>query len=72
MDPRKPTAVLHGGPELSEAQRIRSWPDGRMPSVVKVFRGNRHDHFTRTGAKRVQEDGELHVFEWSHSTFVAE
>ncbi len=72
MDLKKPNAVLRGGPELSQEQRIRSRPDDRIPEVVKIFRGNRHDHFRPTGAKRVEPDGELHVFEWSHSTYAAE
>jgi hypothetical protein len=72
MGHEKPNVVLQGGPELGEAERLRTLPADRMPGVVKVFRGNRHDHFTPTGRKIVEEDGQLHVFEWSHSTYVAE
>jgi hypothetical protein len=59
-----PTCLLtDGGPE----RRV-----DRIDADLKLFMGNRHEHF-RPLAETVTIDGrELRIFQWTHSTFVAE
>ncbi|NGO71859.1 DUF5988 family protein [Streptomyces boncukensis] len=67
-----PNALLVGGPDWSndEPWRVRHVKPEQI--TIKVNVGNRYEHFQRTGQEVVREQRQLNVFEWSHSTFVAE
>ncbi|MBH1937178.1 hypothetical protein I5Q34_23390 [Streptomyces sp. AV19] len=67
-----PNAVLVGGPHsgLEQDERIRYTED--LNSSIKVFRGNRYEHFHPTDETTVQDELELHVFRWAGRTYVAE
>lgn len=63
--------VLRGGPpslSLRERMRfVRSTDD-----KLKLFQGNRYDHFEPTGELERHLGRDLHVFVWTGSTYVAE
>jgi hypothetical protein len=67
-----PNAILAGGPaeKLPEAERLRhiTGPESKL----KLLRGNRYEHFQRTAETILHELGELRVFTWTGSTYVAE
>ena len=67
-----PNAVLAGGPahSLPEAERLRHITSSE--SKLKLLRGNRYEHFQRTAETILHELGELRVFAWIGSTYVAE
>lgn len=67
-----PNVFLRGMPSglLIDGARER-WIE-ELGEDLKLFMGNRHEHF-RPLPETVTVDGrELRVFEWTHSTFVAE
>lgn len=67
----RPNAILAGGPKtLPTAERLRHITGSE--SKLKLLRGNRYEHFERTAETIPHELGELHVFAWTGSTYVAE
>ncbi|MFD7919469.1 DUF5988 family protein [Streptomyces sp. NPDC059740] len=68
----KPDAVLVGATptSLPEHERIRCVGDLHLP--LKIFCGNRYEHFVPTRDTVDHPTGVLRVFEWSHTTYVAE
>jgi hypothetical protein len=63
--------MLVGGPvRLSDADRIREVDT--LGASVKIFRGNRYDHFTYSGESREMNGSHLPVFQWSYQTKIAE
>lgn len=63
--------LLVGGPTgLSEADRIREVDT--LANSVKIFRGNRYDHFTYSGESRNLNGAQVPVFQWSYQTKIAE
>ncbi|GAA0467517.1 DUF5988 family protein [Streptomyces stramineus] len=72
MSDNVPNIVLLGGPNsgLDHHERIRYTED--LESAVKVFRGNRYEHFHPTDETTVQGGLELRVFRWRSRTYVAE
>lgn len=67
-----PNAILIGGPAESfpETARLRSASVSEV--ILKVLHGNRYEHFRRTAETIRHELGELSVFTWTGSTYVAE
>jgi hypothetical protein len=75
MSDEKPNAVLRGGPLAGAAltERVTYVEDIEIhPPVVKLFLGNRYEHFHAAAETLVVDDRELPVLSWSHSTYVAE
>ncbi len=71
MSELHPNIILEGGPEWQElGSRLRSVDQSE--SVLKIRAGNRYEHFHRTERQILHQGQQLHVFEWSRSTFVAE
>jgi hypothetical protein len=64
----EPNAVLRGGPGSSE--RVHRVAD--PGAVVKLFNGNRYDHFAPTSETAVHDGRELPVLTWVGCTYVAE
>ncbi len=72
--PEVPNAFLRGIPTslLIDGSREYQAGDQEIDADLKLFMGNRHEHF-RPLAETVRiGDRELRVFEWTHSTFAAE
>lgn len=70
-DELSPNAVLIGGlGRIPHAQRIRWVEDTRRE--LKIFQGNRHEHFRPTAEVFRIGDWELHVYRWTTCTYVAE
>jgi hypothetical protein len=67
-----PNAILTGGPlaDLPEAERLYFVAD--EAESVKLSRGDRYEHYHRSGRTVRHELGELHLFVWACRTFVAE
>ena len=67
-----PNAILAGGPaeSLPEMERVRHITVSE--SKLKLLRGNRYEHFQRTAETILHDLGELRVFAWIGSTYVAE
>jgi hypothetical protein len=67
-----PNVLLTGGTSANvpEEQRLRFAAD--PTDTVKVFMGNRFEHFVPTGEVRQVGGQEVHVLEWSRRTYVAE
>lgn len=70
--PQEPNILLVGGPGLppDSAERIRFAQ--RLDAKIKLFLGNRYEHFEPTQRSAIVDGRELVVFEWSTSTRVAE
>jgi len=68
-----PNVYLSGGqsPYIDEDDRLRHVPDPYQ-GVLKVLCGNRYEHFKSDAETTVVDDRELHVFSWTHSTYLAE
>ncbi len=70
--PEIPNAFLRGIPTSLLIDGARERRVDEIDENLKLFMGNRHEHF-RPLAETVTIGGrELRVFEWTHSTFVAE
>ncbi|HXR69794.1 DUF5988 family protein [Actinocrinis sp.] len=70
--PQIPNAFLRGIPVSLLIDGARERRVDEVDENLKLFMGNRHEHF-RPLAETVTIGGrELRVFEWTHSTFVAE
>lgn len=70
--PEIPNAFLRGIPISLLIDGARERRVDEIDETLKLFMGNRHEHF-RPLAETVTIGGrELRVFEWTHSTFVAE
>jgi hypothetical protein len=67
-----PNAILAGGPadQLPQAERLRHITNSE--TKLKLQRGNRYEHFQRTTETIPHELGELCVFAWTGSTYLAE
>lgn len=67
-----PNAILAGGPaeNLPDTERVRHITVSE--SKLKLLRGNRYEHFQRTAETILHDLGELCVFAWIGSTYVAE
>jgi len=67
-----PNVILQGDPPAwpLEEERVRHIPE--PGGVFKLQRGNRYEHFRSTGRTENVGGRELHIYEWSHSTYIAE
>ncbi|GGV35592.1 hypothetical protein GCM10010495_60830 [Kitasatospora herbaricolor] len=72
MSDKHPNVILLGGPagELPDDHRIHHVTD--LDTTLKLFRGNRYEHYRPTPETLRSGADRLRVFTWSHSTFVAE
>ncbi|MEV4046862.1 DUF5988 family protein [Streptomyces sp. NPDC049744] len=60
-----------GGPLVPDEERIRYVAD--PTERLKLFLGNRYEHYQPTTARQRHSDGrELLVFKWVYRTYVAE
>ncbi|MET7467472.1 DUF5988 family protein [Micromonospora sp. NPDC005686] len=68
----RPNTILLGCPTANfpETAQIRSTADSEQ--IVKVLNGNRYEHFRRTPEVIQHRLGDLSVFTWTGSTYVAE
>ena len=68
----RPNAILLGCPAATfpETPQIRS--AAASEHILKVLNGNRYEHFQRTAEVIRHHLGELSVFTWTGSTYVAE
>lgn len=68
----QPNAILEGGPRTGfpDHERVRFVVD--LDGPVKVLRGNRWEHFHPAGRTENRDGGDLRVFTWERSTYVAE
>ncbi|QKW05093.1 hypothetical protein HUT18_00690 [Streptomyces sp. NA04227] len=64
--------LLRGGPAENYAAHERELYVADPETKLKVFRGNRYDHFEATRETVHRADRELRVLEWSATTYVAE
>lgn len=73
MTDHTPNAILHGGPaeHMPHHERIRTVGDPTQ-TKIKVLVGNRYEHFVADGVAGTHEDGDLRVFRWAGTTYVAE
>jgi hypothetical protein len=73
MATQQPNVLLCGGP-LHDAPldlRVRHVEDA-AGAVIKIFMGNRYEHFHSADEVVTVDGTDLAVLSWSHSTYVAE
>jgi hypothetical protein len=68
----QPNIALRGGPSGSAAADSTIYYEQGPNEVYKLPLGNRYEHFTPTEETVSVGDRQLRVYEWTHTTYVAE
>lgn len=69
---RTPNAFLVGGPLGAVTETDRVCFVEESAESLKLDRGNRYEHYSRSPETLEHETGLLRVYTWTGSTFVAE
>ncbi|MDJ0346722.1 DUF5988 family protein [Streptomyces sp. H10-C2] len=73
MKPANVNTILRGGSMGSKPvdERLFHVKDP-AEDVLKIFLGNRYEHYYPTVDVEELDGRALHIFDWSHNTYVAE